>query len=166
MVHGHRWTGPIMVTGDERLSQVPGEPIYMHAPLSDPGGLTYPSHDVRGQYCLPENERRRPHLYHKFRGSMTRPTCSLSTLHRVGHPSTAQDSLPVRWLDVTGTGLSPVGFRTRISSWLREPPFPMSQTCLAHSFYCEFLQERIPPKILSQLFFSGPKWHIHLSLGV
>lgn len=61
-----------------------------------------------------------PSIY--FRGSITQPTCSLSTLHRVGRPSTAQDSLPARWLDVNGTGLSPVGFRTRISRWWPTPP--------------------------------------------
>src|SRR5688572_22143572 len=48
-----------------------------------------------------------------FRGSITRPACSLSTLHRVGRPGTAQDSLPARWLSFGWTGLSPVGFRNR-----------------------------------------------------
>ena len=59
-----------------------------------------------------------PTMLPSFRGSITQPTCSLSTLHRVGHPSTVQDSLPVRWLDIAGTGLSPIGFRTRISRGL------------------------------------------------
>jgi len=46
---------------------------------------------------------------------MTQPTCSLSTLHDAGHPSTAQDSLPACWLGINGIGLSPIGLQTRIS---------------------------------------------------
>ncbi len=42
-------------------------------------------------------------------------TCSLSTLHSAGRPDTAQDSLPACWLGIGWTGLSPVGFRNRIS---------------------------------------------------
>ncbi len=68
-----------------------------------------------------------------FRGSITRPIYSLSTLHRVGHPSTAQDSLPACWLSFGWTGLSPVGFRYRISMSLLRSPFPTIQACLAHS---------------------------------
>jgi hypothetical protein len=52
-----------------------------------------------------------------FRGSMTRPTCALSTLHDAGHPAIAQDSLPVCWLRVNWTGLAPAGFHSRISRW-------------------------------------------------
>jgi hypothetical protein len=40
VVHGLRWTGPIAHAGDGRLSQVPGEPICMHAPLFDPYAFT------------------------------------------------------------------------------------------------------------------------------
>ncbi len=132
MVHGHRWTSPIIDTGDKRLSQVPGEPMCVHAPLSDPGGPAFPGHHEKDRCCLPDFAHRRPHDY-ALRGSITQPTRLLSTLHSVGHPNPAQDSLPVRWLGVNGTGLSPVGFHTRISSRLSKPPFPTSQTYLAHA---------------------------------
>ena len=45
------------------------------------------------RYCLPQSKRRRlPRC--NFRGSLTRPAPSLSTLRRSGHPDTTQDSLP------------------------------------------------------------------------
>ena len=50
-----------------------------------------------------------------FRGSMTRPTRSLSTLRSQGHPCTTQDSLAARWLSVRCAGLSPAGLLSRVS---------------------------------------------------
>ena len=62
-----------------------------------------------------------------FRGSITRPTCSLSTLHSLGHPKTAQDSLPACWLNFSRVGIAPTGFQSRISKRHSIPPFPTSQ---------------------------------------
>jgi hypothetical protein len=45
-------------------------------------------------YCLPLLRRRRLPQPRFLRGSITRPIRSLSTLRRVGRPTTTQDSLP------------------------------------------------------------------------
>jgi len=49
----HPWPGPWspvdppgMAAGDGRFSQVPGEPLCMHAPLFDPGGSARPRHET------------------------------------------------------------------------------------------------------------------------
>jgi hypothetical protein len=49
-----------------------------------------------------------PQLY-KFRGSITRPTPSLTLASDVRHRIYPQGSLPACWLDFGWTGLSPVG---------------------------------------------------------
>ncbi len=89
--------------GDDRVSQVPGEPSCAFALLFDPG---------RTDRTRPVAVCRRGPRFHKsedsrerFRGSITRPGHSLSTLRREGHPSTTQDSLPA-----AGQAL-PDGFR-------------------------------------------------------
>jgi hypothetical protein len=52
------------------------------------------SHEPRDpRCCLPLSKRRRPPLRSAFRGSITQPAHSLSTLRRDGRPSTTQDSL-------------------------------------------------------------------------
>src|SRR4029450_1178759 len=80
-----------------------------------------------------KNLRRRPPPHAPLRGSITRPTCVLSTLHDEGHPIAVQDSLPACWLGVSWAGLAPAGFHSRISRGDRlRPPFPSSQACLAH----------------------------------
>ena len=78
--------------------------------------------------CLPVFRYRRPPQEPYFRGSITQPTCSLSTLHDAGRPNAAQDSLPVCWLDVDWAGFAPAGFQSRISrgrtvSYPNEPDF-------------------------------------------
>ena len=45
-----------------------------------------------------------------FRGSITRPSHSLSTLRRAGHPATAQDSLPAGGQPLPGGTYLPAGF--------------------------------------------------------
>ena len=114
-------------------SQVPGEPLYMRAPLCDPGGL--------GRPCLGTDDSMLPSGFSTpsaprepyFRGSITRPTYALSTLRSAGHPAAAQDSLPGCWLGVAWAGLTPAGLRSRISRrWCVCPPFLSSQASLAH----------------------------------
>jgi hypothetical protein len=132
VVHGHRWTGPIEGAGDGRFSQVSGEPICMHAPLFDPGGTTSPCPNGRGRCCLPGTKHRRPHALSSFEAQSRSLHARCLRFTVGGRPLTVQDSLPARWLDVNGTGFSPVGFRTRISRGSQVPPFPTSQTYLAH----------------------------------
>jgi len=61
---------------------------------------------VRGG-SLPALQRRRPSRVACSRGSVTRPTHSLSTLRSKGHPGATQDSLPAGCLALTGRVLSP-----------------------------------------------------------
>ena len=80
--------------GDDQASRVPGEPFCTHALLSDPGGTRYDSPSLRrtsrGRHA--QINYRLP-LDSVFRGSITRPTHSLSTLRSAGHPDATQDSL-------------------------------------------------------------------------
>jgi hypothetical protein len=124
---------PGMCRRRRETSQVPGEPLCMRAPLCDPGGLSRPYRET-GDSMLPSgfstpSAPREPY----FRGSITRPTCALSTLHGAGHPAAVQDSLPGCWLGVAWAGLAPAGLQSRISRrWCVCPPFLSSQTYLAH----------------------------------
>ena len=84
---------PGMCRRRRETSQVPGEPLCMRAPLCDPGGLSRPYRET-GDSRLPSGfstplAPREPY----FRGSITRPTCALSTLHGAGHPAAVQDSV-------------------------------------------------------------------------
>ena len=72
------------------------------SPLSD--GPVLPSGT-----CIPSASTK------TFRGSITRPTRSLSTLRSPGHPGTTQDSLPACWLGFGRAGLSPAGLLPRVS---------------------------------------------------
>lgn len=80
--------------GDDRASQVPGEPSCPYALFLDPGrsARTRPfSAAARPPRCQP---RRQP-TTSTFRGSMARPRDSLSTLRSPRYRSTTPDSLPV-----------------------------------------------------------------------
>lgn len=80
--------------GKQRVSQVPGKPSCVHALLSDPGGISIPSHC--GISMLPSAiYKASASTLRTFRGSITRPIHSLSTLRSAGYPNTTQDSLPV-----------------------------------------------------------------------
>jgi hypothetical protein len=89
--------GPFRIvwTGNDGLSHVPGEPHCAHALLLDPGGIEHARPIAAARRGLPYKcgRRRLPRLA-LFRGSITRPMHSLSTLRSAGHPSTTQDSLP------------------------------------------------------------------------
>ena len=115
---------PMETTGSPRFL---GNPSRKHAPLFYPGGPTNPRLYRAGRCCLPSLQKRQPHDVGRFRGSITRPAYSLSTLRRMSYPTTAQDSLPARWLGFDGVGLAPTGFHSQISRRHRLPPFPMSQ---------------------------------------
>jgi hypothetical protein len=87
-----------------------------------------------------KNLRRRPPPHAPLRGSITRPTCVLSTLHDEGHLIAVQDSLPACWLGVSWAGLAPAGFHSRISrgspatSFPIEPGLPGAQILGARPF--------------------------------
>lgn len=68
---------------------------YVHAlPFSDPGGTEHARPISACRCCLPQLLRRRLPQNLDFRGSITRPAHSLSTLRSMSHPITTQDSLP------------------------------------------------------------------------
>ena len=84
--------------------------------------------------CLPLRERRRPaSLSLLFRGSITRPARSLSTLRSAGHPVTTQDSLPAG-CPPCRAGLSPAGLHWRFDVLLiLQLIFVSSRLGLAHT---------------------------------
>ena len=82
-----------LVSGDDRISYVPGEPLLCSCPALRPRQdprIRPCNASARPPICPP---RRLPHSY--FRGSITRLRHWLSTLRRPGRPDTTQDSLPV-----------------------------------------------------------------------
>ena len=128
--------GPTRIMTQEkgRPPRFLGNPCTRVPRSSTPMGVARPC-PKRTNHCgLPTNLRRRPPPHAPLRGSITRPTCVLSTLHDEGHPIAMQDSLPACWLGVDWAGLAPAGFQSRISRDRLRPPFPSSQASLAHKF--------------------------------
>lgn len=83
----------VSVSGRYGTSHVPGEPPCRHAPLFDPGGTFKPGR--LGFQVLPSGYKTTSaSTLRSFRGSITRPACSLSTLRSLGRPTTTQDSVP------------------------------------------------------------------------
>jgi hypothetical protein len=60
-------------------------------------------------------QQRRLRRVEKFRGSIAGPVRWLSTLRRVGCPTTAQDSLPAAGPSLTGRGCLPAGSQRKVS---------------------------------------------------
>ena len=108
--------------GNDRASHVPGEP-----PVPMPCSPTPAGRNASGLYDAsarpPFRPRRRLLTSTVFRGSITRPGHSLSTLRRVGRPTTTQDSLSATG-QVLPDGLSPAGFHRKVSATSSHPPFP------------------------------------------
>ena len=81
------------IGGDGRISQVPGEPpLHLRRalrPRQDHGRLT-----LRDALARPPWRGRQGLLHCRFRGSIPRLRCSLSTLRPGGRPPGTQDSLP------------------------------------------------------------------------
>lgn len=107
--------------GDGEISQVPGEPSHAcpalrprwdRCVLSSRSGLRPTFFPQRCR--LPQLRRRRLPPKHIFRGSITRPACSLSTLRSRGHPRTTQDSLPAGGSPCRA-GLQPAGSHREVS---------------------------------------------------
>ena len=118
-------SGRDLVSGNDRISYVPGEPHCALALLSDPGRT-----NASGRYNAPARpplcpRRRLPHSY--FRGSITRLRHWLSTLRRPGRPDTTQDSLPAAGQALPDGLGYPQGSIERFQgvSYIH-PPFPSS----------------------------------------
>ena len=79
--------------GKTEVSQVPGEPFCTRAPLLDPGGLPGPYLNGPGDIAFRFTDTVGP-TKHCFRGSITRPMYSLSTLYTVGHPTAHKTRFP------------------------------------------------------------------------
>jgi len=73
--------------GGERTSQVSGEPPCVHALLLDPDGISTPGHLRRFDTAFRQSDGVGSRDNVSLRGSITRPTRSLCTLHVLGYPS-------------------------------------------------------------------------------
>jgi hypothetical protein len=123
----------VMIDGDGRISQVPGEPpLHLRRalrPRQDQRRLT-----DRNALARPPRRERRGLLHCRFRGSIPRLRCSLSTLRPGGHPPRTQDSLPAAGQALPG-GLRPAGFLREVSEWVvtSHPPLPSLLGAIPHS---------------------------------
>jgi len=89
-----RYLRPGYCRGNDRSSQVPGEPRLSVCTCSNPtpAGLLAPDHYGAAAWPLVQQQQRLPRK--DFRSSIAWLSDSLSTLRRTGHPATTQDSLP------------------------------------------------------------------------
>jgi len=119
------------LAGDDRTSQVPGEPPCARAALPDYGEASAPASSARrfGAAFRPHHGVG-PHDFIRFRSSLTRPVHSLCTLRSQGRPRTTQHSVPA------ASTLCRVGMFTY---WVPQRSFyflmeasPPSRLCLAH----------------------------------
>jgi hypothetical protein len=119
--------------GDGWISQVPGEPpLHLRRalrPRQDQGRLTDCDAPAR-----PPRRERRGLLHCRFRGSIPRLWCSLSTLRPGGHPPRTPDSLPAAGQALPG-GLPPAGFQREVSECFLtpHPPLPSLLGAIPHS---------------------------------
>ena len=119
-------------TGKKETTRSPrflGSPC-PHALLSDPGGATAPwSH----RYC--RVAFRHPddvglHEREPFRGSITRPTGSLSTLRSHGHPRPRKTHFRLVTMTLAGRASHPLDSKRRFL--FNSSRSPSSRLCLAH----------------------------------
>ena len=89
-----RYLQPGSHRGNDRISQVPGEPQLSVCTCSNPtpAGLLAPDHYGAAAWPLVEQKQRL--LRKVFRSSIAWLSDWLSTLRRTGYPATTQDSLP------------------------------------------------------------------------
>ena len=108
VVHGHRWTCPMVFAGDGRLSQVSGEPLCMRAPLFDPGGSDRSRH-------VPNS----PMLPSRF---LTLSATTITILSRLNHAA--------HMLAVYASRRESPQRRARLAtSWLAKPYLGRTYTC-------------------------------------
>ncbi len=89
-----RYPQPGRFQGNDRISQVPGEPQLSVCTCSNPtpAGILTPDHYGAATWPLVEQMQRLPRKV--FRSSIAWLSDSLSTLRRTSYPATTQDSLP------------------------------------------------------------------------
>jgi hypothetical protein len=97
-------------------SQVPGGPT-VNVPRSSTPAESLRSATTARRCCLPPLQRRRPPQSVQFRGSITRPAHSLSTLRRVSCLTATQDSLPDGWPAFPGGSWLPAGSQRKVSGY-------------------------------------------------
>jgi hypothetical protein len=123
-----RCAGRIFQSGNGRVSQVPGEPQRTRAPLNDPGGS-----ETSGQFRRLRSADACVHCagtprLRAFRGSVTRLTCSLSTLDAqvtLARPRLASGC----WPGFAGRDWLPAGFQRTVSSYGHAISILHSQSC-------------------------------------
>src|SRR5262249_12736341 len=119
-----RYLQPGFRRGNDRISQVPGEPqVSVCHVQSTPAGLRAPDHYGAAAWPLVSEQQGLPRKV--FRRSIAWLSGSLSTLRSAGYPRPTQDSLPAvgqTLLDGLSTRRVPTkGFRVLTAS---HPPFP------------------------------------------
>ena len=108
-----RYLRPGLRRGDDRISQVPGEPRLPVCPVqSTPAGLRAPDQYSAAAWPLVCEQQRLPRKV--FRRSIAGLPGSLSTLRRAGYPTPTQDSLPAVGQTLLD-GLSPAGSLRKVS---------------------------------------------------
>ena len=120
-----RYLRPGLRRGNDRISQVPGEPRLSVCPVQPtPAGPRAPDRYGAAAWPLVCEQQRLPRKV--FRRSIARRSGSLPTLRRVGYPDPTQDSLPAVGQTLLGgllTRRAPTkGFRGVLVTSL--PPFP------------------------------------------
>ena len=111
--------------GNGGISQVPWKPWWSLSVLFDPGRIrqaewTKSELPDTAPACVHDEGSKAPSVLY-FRGSITRPLTSLSTLRRMGRPTTTQDSLLAAGPALPG-GIVPAGFQRKVSEFKSLPP--------------------------------------------
>ena len=112
-----RWPPIGCFGGNDRTSHVPREPPLCLCPALRPRQDREYQLGHRGIHnTAPAQSTTRAPTINHFRGSITRPRHSLSTLRRMDYSTTTQDSLPVA-CQALPDGLLPAGFLQKVSEF-------------------------------------------------
>jgi len=124
--------------GDDRISQVPGEPQFPFAHVLRPRPAD-PSQTAFETLAWPPLTGRRRHRRQRcFRGSIARLSGSLSTLHKVGYPSSRKTRFQVL-VRLSWTGFYPQGSITTFQIISFDfPPCPSFLAQPVHHLPCMF----------------------------
>ena len=103
-------------------TETTGPPRFLEDPTVNVPRSSTPAESLRSattarRCCLPPLQRRRPPQSVQFRGSITRPAHSLSTLRRVSCLTATQDSLPDGWPAFPGGSWLPAGSQRKVSGY-------------------------------------------------
>ena len=111
--------------GDNRISQVPGEPQSPSAHVLRPRPVDSSLTDGRTLAWPPMSERRRPRRQSTFRGSIAWLSGSPPPYHDVGYPPPRKAGFQVL-VRLSCAGFPPAGFLQKVSNLLhaRYPPSP------------------------------------------